>query len=87
VGPIIGNTASVPVQIASGARFMPNFNAAQVVRTNWGTLNFTFTDCSTGSMAYVSSVAGYGSGTIPLSRVTLPAGLTCTPPTGVVPLQ
>ncbi len=87
VGTIVGNTASVPVQIASGTSFPPNFNPAQVARTNWGTLNFTFSDCNNGSMAFASSVTGYGSGTIPLARVTLPAGLTCTNSTGAVTLQ
>ncbi len=84
-GTITGNTAAVDVQIASGTSFPPMFNPAQVVRTPWGRLNFTFTDCNTGRMDYQSTVVGYGSGSIPLTRVTLPAGLTCTPPVGVAP--
>ena len=77
-GNITGNTAAVDAIIATGGRFLPNFNPAQVVRTAWGRMNFTFTDCNTGRMDYVSTVAGYGSGTMPLTRLTLPAGLTCT---------
>ncbi len=87
VGTITGNTAAVDVVITSGTAFPPNFNAAQVVRTPWGRLNFTFTDCNTGRMDYVSTVSGFGSGSIPLTRVTMPAGLTCTPPLGAAPLE
>ncbi len=78
-GNISGNTAAVDGTIASGGRFLPNFNPAQIVRIPWGRMNFTFTDCNNGRLDYTSSVPGFGSGTIPLTRLTLPAGLTCTP--------
>jgi len=78
-GNISGNTAAVDGTLASGGRFLPNFNPAQIVRTPWGRMNFTFTDCNSGRLDYTSSVAGYGSGTIPLARLTLPAGSACTP--------
>ena len=87
VGTITSNTAAVDVVITSGTGFPPMFNAAQVVRTPWGRLNFTFTDCNTGRLDYQSTVAGFGSGSIPLTRITMPAGLVCTPPVGATPLQ
>jgi len=78
-GNISGNTAAVSGTLATGTRFPPNFNASQVVRTPWGALNFTFTDCTTGRLDYSSTVAGYGAGSIPLTRLTVPAGSACTP--------
>ncbi len=78
-GPISGNTANLTGTLATGTRFPPNFAAADVVRTPWGALNFTFSDCNTGRLDYSSTLAGYGSGSIPLSRLTLPAGSACAP--------
>jgi len=78
-GNISGNTGTVSGTLATGTRFPPNFNAAQVVRTPWGQLVFTFTDCNNGRLDYSSTLAGYGSGSIPLTRLTLPAGSACTP--------
>lgn len=78
-GNITGNTATISGTLATGTRFPPNFNAAQVVRTPWGQLVFTFTNCNTGRLDYASTLPGYGSGSIPLTRLTLPAGSACTP--------
>lgn len=77
VGPIVGNTASVPATISTGARFIPNFHPNEVVRTAWGTLNFSFSDCSHGRVDF-DSVVGFGNGSMNLQRLTAPAGLTCT---------
>jgi plastocyanin len=76
VGSIVGNTAVVPATLTTGARFIPNFNATDVVRSPWGNLNFTFTDCSNGRVDF-ESVAGFGSGSMTLKRLTTPAGLEC----------
>lgn len=76
VGNIVGNTAAVTATQSTGTRFIPNFNPAEVVRSNWGTLNFSFSDCSNGRVDF-SSVAGFGSGTMMLKRLTTPAGLDC----------
>lgn len=86
-GPVTGNTAALDGFIASGGRFLPNFNPAQIVRTPWGRMNFTFTNCNTGRMDYVSTVTGYGSGTVPLTRLTLPAGSACAPPAALESTQ
>ncbi len=76
VGNVVGNTVSMPVVRSTGGRFIPNFDPAQVVRTDWGTLNFTFTDCNNGRVDF-NSVIGFGTGSMLLKRLTLPAGLTC----------
>ncbi len=48
----------------------------RVVNKPWGTLKFTFTDCNHGRVEFASS-AGYGAGSMNLTRLTQPAGLTC----------
>jgi hypothetical protein len=81
LGPIAGNSAVVPAtqSVGIGGRFPPNFNAANVRQEDWGTLTFTFRDCDHGRVDWMSVVPGYGSGGMDLTRLTLPAGLTCSP--------
>ena len=66
----------------SGARFASNFDPANVWEEPWGTLTFSFKDCNHGSVEWLSSLPGYGTGAMDLLRLTLPAGLTCTDPQG-----
>src|SRR5262249_40227202 len=78
VGLYDGNTATVTQMVQpQGARWLPNFNNADVVVVPWGTLKFTFSDCSHGRVDYDSTVTGFGSGHMDLTRLTMPAGLTC----------
>ncbi|MDZ4814007.1 MAG: plastocyanin/azurin family copper-binding protein [Pseudomonadota bacterium] len=79
VGRIVGNSATMTAVRSTGARFIPNFNPAEVVRTDWGSLTFTFTDCTNGRVDF-NSVVGFGTGNMILKRLTLPAGLTCPAP-------
>jgi hypothetical protein len=78
-GPIAGTRAVVQAfqPAGPGGRFPPNFNAANVQQQPWGTLTFAFSDCKHGGVEWVSTVSGYGSGSMPLERLTLPTGLTC----------
>ena len=78
VGPYAGSTATVPVTLTTGGRWIPNFDASKIVNNPWGTLTFTFTDCNTGRVDFVSTYPGYGSNHMNLTRLTAPAGLTCT---------
>jgi plastocyanin len=80
VGPIVnGDHAVIPAyQIdGPGGRFPPNFAASGVQATSWGTMTFTFTDCDHGLLAWTSTIPGYGNGSMPIVRLTHPAGLTC----------
>jgi hypothetical protein len=77
VGTYSGNTATiVGVEQPTGGRWIPNFDPNQVVHNAWGTLTFTFADCDHGKVDF-NSVAGYGSGSMNLTRLTQPAGLSC----------
>jgi hypothetical protein len=62
----------------AGARFPPEFDQTNVRSEHWGTLTFTFSDCDRGRVAWASPVPGYGNGSMSLTRLTLPAGLTCS---------
>jgi len=77
VGPVVEGTAVVPAAITTGGRWIPNFDPTKIVNTLWGTLTFTFSDCNHGRVEFDSSIAGYGSGHMDLTRLTLPAGLSC----------
>jgi plastocyanin len=71
------NTATIPAILLSGPQFPPLYNNADLQQTSWGTLTFTFTDCDHGTASWNSTVAGYGSGTIPIQRITSIQGTAC----------
>jgi hypothetical protein len=79
VGPISGDTAVLnAVQSGgSGGVFPPAFDPSQVQQAAWGTITFTFTDCSHGTANWQPMIAGYSAGSIPIQRLTMPAGLAC----------
>ena len=77
VGNYSGNTATInEVDQPSGGRWIPDFDASRIVHHAWGTLTLTFSDCNHGVVAF-SSIAGYGNGSMNLTRLTSPAGLGC----------
>ena len=78
-GPIAGNSAVLQAfqKIGAGGRFPPNFDPSQLQNQLWGTLTFTFTDCNNGQASWQPVVAGYSSGSLPITRLTLPLGLSC----------
>lgn len=79
VGPISGNTAVLDAhrQVGEGGRFPPHFDPARVHGERWGTLRFTFSDCATGEVAWQSVLPDRADGAMPITRLTLPAGLSC----------
>jgi hypothetical protein len=77
VGTYSGNAATITeVYETTGGRWIPNFDPNRIVNNPWGTLAFTFTDCNHGNVDF-NSVAGYGTGSMNLTRLTQPAGLVC----------
>ncbi|HEX4480720.1 MAG TPA: plastocyanin/azurin family copper-binding protein [Rudaea sp.] len=71
------NTVTVEAFQDTGAKFPPNFNASDITQTDWGSLTFTFTDCTNGTMSWNSKLPGYGSGTLPITKLANVDGLTC----------
>jgi glucose/arabinose dehydrogenase len=76
-GPIEGDRAIVDVVQTRGGRWIPNFDPTQIVNDAWGTLHFSFDSCSSGTVEFSSAVGGFGSGSMHLTRLTQPSGLTC----------
>jgi len=77
VGTYSGNTADIgQVNQPGGGRWIPNFDPSRIVLNAWGTLKFTFTDCNRARVEFTSP-GKFGSGSMELTRLTLPAGLTC----------
>jgi hypothetical protein len=79
------STVTLPAILLAGARFPPNFHAADVHRvpndaSTWGTITFSFTDCNNGTVSWHSNLAGYnGVNDTPVvvQRLTQIAGTTC----------
>ncbi len=77
VGTYSGTTATITnVFQPTGGRWIPNFNPNQVVNNRWGTLSFTFSDCTHGKVDFAST-SGYGTGSMNLTRLTQPDGVVC----------
>jgi hypothetical protein len=82
-GPIVANSAVLQAYYPAGAggRFVPDFDPAQLENKFWGTINFTFSDCNTGQVSWLPAVGaytlGYTSDSMPITRLTMPAGLSC----------
>jgi len=75
------NTVTVPAFLEQGGAFPPNFDATKLSAPAWGSLQFTFSDCNNGTVAWksnaTSAAAGYGDVTFPIQRLTSIAGTTC----------
>ena len=76
VGTITGNQATLQMLKLDGGRFIPNFNPASIVRRALGSITITLSTCSSGQVSWVFG-EGYGSGNMPLQRITMPVGVMC----------
>ena len=81
IGDIDGDTVHADVYHHTGMPF-GTFDNSNLVQTNWGTLDFTVTDCDRAMLSYSSTMSidgeEFGSGTIQLERLSYIAGLKCT---------
>ena len=76
-GPISGNSATITAARRLGAKFPPNFYTADAAIQMGGTLDISFDSCTTGTMSWTTNGAGFSNGSMPLNRLTQPAGITC----------
>ena len=73
-GTYAGNVATVDsVDMPTGGRWIPNFDATKIVDNVWGTMTLTFDDADHGKVEF-KSLLGYGSGSMNVTRLTRPAG-------------
>jgi hypothetical protein len=70
VGPIVGDTALVDLNITEGTGFGTAFSADDVISSPWGQLNIKFTSCDTAVVTYDSIDTAYGSGSMTVERLT-----------------
>jgi hypothetical protein len=73
-GPVNGGTAVVEMLVTSGAVYGDDFDPDDVIREDWGTMTFTFSSCTRGSVDTVSTM---GNSTVDFERLTYVAGLAC----------
>ena len=73
------HSVNLPAVVSTGARFPPNFHSQDITQTYWGSLTVSLTDCNHGIIAWESALAGYGSGSMPITRLTSIAGSACLP--------
>ena len=70
-------TTTLPAFLSAGGKFPPSIQTSDVTADPWGTLTFTFTDCDHGTASWNSIVPGYGSGSLPIVRLTSIDGAVC----------
>lgn len=76
-GTFEGNTLTVDnLFTTQGSRWGANFDADDVTTIAWGTLTILFDGCGEAVLNYESS-AGFGSGTLNLTRLTTLMGIAC----------
>ncbi|HET9485731.1 MAG TPA: hypothetical protein VFO79_17340 [Xanthomonadales bacterium] len=76
-GPIVGDSATLSMITTRGGAFGTAFDPDTVVREPWGTLTFRAIDADHARIEWSSTVEGFGSGALDLSRLTLVRGLAC----------
>ncbi|MGA9422260.1 MAG: plastocyanin/azurin family copper-binding protein [Rhodanobacteraceae bacterium] len=76
-GSISNDTAVVDASLTTGGAWIPNFDPSLIVNNPWGTLTFTFTDCTHGRVDFTSIYGNYGTNHMDLTRLTEPLGITC----------
>lgn len=60
-----------------GPIFGDSYNKANLIRNDWGTMTFSFTDCYNATFSYSSPLTGYGSGTRNVTRLSVIDGTGC----------
>ena len=77
IGTVDGDALTISETFAtSGPRFGPDFNPDDLELIDWGTLEFSL-GCTGGGVNYNGSLAGYPAASLPLSRLSVLAGLSC----------
>lgn len=78
VGERDGNKIVMNAARVTGGRFPPNFDPTGVQKPVWGTLTFTFTDCTHGAVDWTSTDPAFSpTGHLDLVRLTQIQGTTC----------
>jgi hypothetical protein len=71
IGPLNKGRGVIDLFITSGTSFPPNFNASDVVRTLWGSLNLEFSDLNNGHIAWSTLDDDFQNGTLDIERLSI----------------
>jgi glucose/arabinose dehydrogenase len=85
VGAADADEVVVPLTITRGGGFTPGFDPASVLREHWGEARFRFPGGQQASVSWDSSYPGFGSGSMPLTRLVYPAPDEAGTPSGLSP--
>ncbi len=67
----------IPLLTTRGGQWGEAFASEQVTKEEWGVLTLRFSDCDHGTLEYQANDSQFGSGTLPLTRITEIDGLFC----------
>lgn len=76
-GPVNGTSTTMSVLIGSGGEFPTHFEPNDVAFESWGEFNFNLIDDNHANISWNSSVPGFSSGELAVTRLTLISGLGC----------
>ncbi len=80
-----GQTAIMQAWIYEGNGFPPAYNPNQTNEIPWGEIRLYFIGCDDAVIEWDSVMAGYGSGTLEVQRLTTISGTECDPELGGLP--
>ncbi len=76
-GPVVGNTSRIEAFITSGPDFPPNYNSNDLLKEEWGDLDFIFDNETSGSVSWISTPVDTLRGGMNIQRISpLSFGLT-----------
>ncbi len=77
-GDVEGSTATLDVTLVTGGLFPPNFNAADVVTSNWGTFTLAFSDCANMNFSWSpADGVDFVAGSMDMTLFAQPADISC----------
>ncbi|MCB1629898.1 MAG: hypothetical protein KDI48_19365, partial [Xanthomonadales bacterium] len=76
--PLVDGVATVPMLSYRGAQFPPDFSAASVAASPWGTVTIDFSASDAAQVQWQSELPAFGSGALELTRLTRLVGHSCS---------
>ena len=75
---IKGNRLELKMSMPTGPLFSADFDSEDVQLQSFGDLTLTFENCNQGTMSWQSDDPQFGSGSMPIKRLTKSAGVSCS---------
>ena len=78
MGPVTGDVAVLNAWSTRGGAFGNSFDPANVQTQAWGTLTVRFSSCTQGTVQFNPGNPALASGSMPITRLTIPYNSTCS---------